>query len=50
MDNRNQIVVTYKNGFANVVMSDRKFAIARRDDNSPDYMCPVELIPAAIGS
>ena len=46
----NQTIVTYKNGFANVVMGDRKMVITRQDNDSPDYMCPVELIPAAIGS
>ena len=50
MARQNSVVVNYKNGFANVQMGNRKIAITRRDDNKHDYMCPVELIPAAIGS
>ncbi len=50
MVNKNSIVVNYRNGFANVILGSRKIEIARRDEGLLDYLCPVELISAALGS
>jgi len=50
MGKQNSIVVNYRNGFANVLLGSRKIEIARRDDGLLDYLCPVELISAALGS
>jgi hypothetical protein len=50
MSKKNSILVSYKDGFANVLIGSRKIAVARRDKDTLDYLCPVELISAAIGS
>ena len=50
MAEKNVVVVEYKNGFANVLIGKRKMEIAWRDADTQDYLCPVELISAALGS
>lgn len=50
MVKQNSIVVNYRNGFANLILGNRKIEIARRDEGLLDYFCPVELISAALGS
>ncbi len=50
MAEKNVIVVEYKDGFANVIIGNRKIAVARRDADTRDNLCPVELISAALGS
>lgn len=50
MAKQNSVIVNYRNGFANVILGSRKIEIARRDEGSLDYLCPVDLISAALGS
>ena len=50
MAGKNVVVVEYKNGVANVIIGKRKIAVARRDADTRENLCPVELISAALGS
>jgi len=50
MAEKNGVVVEYKDGFANVLIGERKIEVARRDTTTLDYLCPVELVSAALGS
>lgn len=50
MTNHNKITVDFKDGLANILIGGRKIAVARRDEDTLDYLCPVELISASIGS
>ena len=50
MSNRNKITVGYENGLANVRIGESKVTIARRDEDALDFLCPVELISASLGS
>ena len=50
MAKQNSVIVNYRNGFANVILGSRKIEIARRDEGPLDYLCPVDLISAALGS
>ena len=50
MAEKNVVVVEYKDGFANVIIGNRKITVARRDADTREDLCPVELISAALGS
>lgn len=50
MTERNRVTVKYRNGHANVLVGSRTLNISRQDENAPEYLCPIELISAAIGS
>ncbi len=50
MSNRNKIIVAYEDGLANVLMGGSKITIARRSEDTLDFLCPVELISASLGS
>lgn len=50
MTKQNKVVVHYEDGFANVLIADRKIAVARRDKDTLEYLCPIELVSAALGS
>ena len=47
---KNSVLINFKDGRANVQLGDRKIEIARRDAHALDYLCPVEMISAALGS
>ena len=50
MAEKNSVVVEFKDGFANVLIGERKIEVARRDIATLDYLCPAELVSAALGS
>ena len=50
MKEKNEVVVQYKNGFAEVSIGDNIIRVARRDETTREYLCPVELVSAALGT
>jgi len=50
MTTKNEIVVTYKDGSANVHFGNNTLSIGRSDDASREYLCPVELVSSALGT
>lgn len=50
IENNNSVVVEYNNGCANVSIGERTLIIGQRDQDNPEYFCPVELISASLGS
>lgn len=50
MSQKNGVFVRYKNGFASIVIGDTEIQVAKRTDTSRDYICPVELVSAALGA
>jgi len=50
MKENNEIVVQYKNGFANVIIGDSVFQISRQDETTGTSLCPIDLISASLGT
>lgn len=50
MTKQKKITVDYADGVAKVFIGGRNIAVARRDEDTLDYLCPVELISASLGS
>lgn len=50
MGENKSIVVKLQDGNAYVVLGNRTLEIARSDASSREYLCPVELVSAALGS
>jgi hypothetical protein len=50
MKEKNEVLVQYKNGFAEVAIGDSIIRVARRDDANREYLCPIELVSAALGT
>jgi hypothetical protein len=49
-ENKNKVVVEYNHGCAEVTIGSRSLTIGQRDQDLPEYFCPVELVSAALGS
>ena len=45
-----EVSVHYKDGYAFVAFGDEEIQIARGDSKSSNYLCPVKLVSAALGS
>jgi len=50
MKEKNEVLVQYKNGFANVLIGDSVVQISRQDETTRDTLCPVDLISASLGT
>jgi hypothetical protein len=50
MTHQNSVNVHFEDGFAVISIGDRQLTIARRDTEASGYLCPVELVSAALGS
>jgi hypothetical protein len=50
MKANNEVVVKYKDGFANVLIGDHVIQISRQDKTSGEFLCPVDLISASLGT
>ena len=50
MVKQNSVVVNFRSGYTDVMLGGRKIEIAKHDQALPDYLCPVDLISAALGS
>jgi hypothetical protein len=50
IENKKAVVVEYQDGCAEVMIGSRSLTIGQRDQDLPEYFCPVELISASLGS
>jgi hypothetical protein len=50
MKAKDEVIVQYENGFANVLIGDRVIQISRQDETSEEFLCPVDLISASLGT
>ena len=50
MGTENSVNVHYRDGFANITLGGKRISVARRDADTLEYFCPVDLIAASIGS
>jgi len=44
------VEVHYKDGYAIIALGNKEIQIARWDDTSLNYLCPIKLVSAALGS
>jgi hypothetical protein len=50
MAGHNQVDVHYEDGRAAITAGDHTITIVRRDADTLDYLCPVDLVSASLGS
>jgi len=50
MSGHNRVDVHYENGFAAITAGDQRITIAKRDEDTLSYLCPVDLLSASLGT
>jgi len=50
MSVHNRVEVHFENGFAAITVGNHRITIARRDEETFSYLCPVDLLSASLGS